>query len=181
MTAIRWQDRLFLAVVVPVALAAAYVGWWRSPAVRRLSALQSRDREVVSAEAYAQERRNRAAALEAATSELAAERAQPPPAVRVKAEAQASAAMREREVIGVFRSRGLTLVKSSVVEAAGTAAEALSATGVRPVPIARRYVLMGDYPALRAALADFSAREAAVVVERLAMSPDGRWEVTVYE
>jgi len=57
MTEIRAKDKLFLAVVVPAALLAAYWYCWRASAGRQLDELQSRQSQLVTAEDFPMEKR----------------------------------------------------------------------------------------------------------------------------
>lgn len=184
MTPVRTKDKLFLAVVVPLALVAAYVGLWRRNAAREVSALDARLAGLVEEADFPVEERKLEAALKRAAEARAAAEALPPVRAAVRADAAARPAEREREVVAVLREAGLSVLRServSEVRGESAGAAVLRATGARPEPVLRRYLLDGGYPAVRRALGAFAAREMAVVIETVAMRADGKWEVTVDE
>ena len=96
MTEIRTKDKLFLAVVVPVALLAAYWYGWRASAGRQLADLQGREAQLVTAEDFPIEKRRADHELAEAKAELDAEKKVPPPQVAGVADAGTSEAGRER-------------------------------------------------------------------------------------
>jgi len=181
MTEIRPQDKLFLAVVIPLAAAALYVWGWRADAARRLQALEARQRELVTSVEFPTALARARAAQAAAEKELAAARAQPPPVTRVKAPAAELPPARARRVLDVLRHAGLAVVDDVPGENAVAAAR-LQATGVCPDPTVRVFTLEGGYPAITRALETFDAREAAVLPVSLEMAGNGaraRWKLTV--
>lgn len=184
MTPVRTKDKLFLAVAVPLVLVAAYMGLWRRDAARAVSELDARLAGLVEAADFPFEERKLKEGLRRAEEARAAAEALPPVRAAVRADAAARPAEREREVIAVLREAGLAVMRSErAAEMRGETAGAavLRATGTRPEPVLRRYLLDGGYPAVRRALGAFAAREMAVVVETVAMRADGKWEVTVDE
>lgn len=184
MTAIRDQDRLFLRLAVPLALVAAYAYCWRIDAAKRLDALRGESAALVAAADFDFEMQKARRLLADAQAELERERAVPPPAAKVKGDANATVAGRESEVLRVLREAGLGIVRSEVVDgdARSEFGGKLAATGVRPDPVCRRYTLDGAYPAVRRALDAFAAGEMAVVPERVEMRAAGigRWTVTLW-
>ena len=178
MTEIRPKDRLFLAVVVPLAAVAAYWYGWRAEAGAELSTLESRRAALVSAgdfeDAFAKARRER----KAAEAELEAERNAARPAVKVKADPAEAEADREAAVLEVFREAGLKVISGERIEGGGVGA-VLQAAGCRPGPVARRYSLEGTYPQVMDALARFAGREMAVVAEKVEMCAPGSWRMEV--
>ena len=180
MTEIRAKDKLFLVVAVPLAVLAAYVGCWRNDVVRRTDELAARGARLVAIEDFEDWKRRAEHELRCAEEELEAERRLPMPAAKVRADAGASAAEREREVLAVFREAGLRVVDTALCEG-GAGAEVLRATGVRPAPVCRSYRIDGRYPQVREALEAFARREMAVIVEKLDMeqSGRGRWKLEV--
>lgn len=180
MTEVRVKDKLFLAVVVPVAALAAYGYFWRAETGRRVASLAARSASLVQAEDFDFERQRAERELKAAEAELAAERAVPVPAQKVVTSADMVQAERERQVLAVFREAGLGVLGSDVVEG-GAGAAVLRATGLRPAPICRRYLLDGRYPQVRKALETFAECKMAVVVEKMEMGEvgRGRWKLEV--
>lgn len=182
MTAIRTQDRLFVFLAVPLALVAAYVWFWRIDTARQIRAARGESAALVTADDFPFEMKKAERRLADARAELAAEQALPPPVLKVKGNAAATAAERESEVLRILRAAGLGILRSDVVTDAGALAEKLAATGVCPAPIGRRYTLDGAYPAVRRALDAFAAEERAVLVERVEMraAGAGRWTITLW-
>lgn len=189
MTEIRTKDKLFLAVVVPLALLAAYWYLWRADAGRQADELARRRVALVAEEDFPMEKRRADKALDEAKAELEAERGQPMPQTKVKADAQERAAERERAVLQVFREAGLTVVGSAATgetrrDAAqtGKAGEVLKATGARPVPLHRSYTIDGRYPDVVKALETLAAREMAVIPDGVVMRAEkrNRWTVEVW-
>ena len=183
MIEVRVKDKVFLAIAVPAAAVAVYCGWWRPAQASRLAALESRDRVTVSETSFPSERRIRSAALRSAEAELAAEEAVKPPAAEVVADRSDSAAERMRGTVETFRRAGVRVLRSVFAgdAASGAAADALRATGTRPSPVKRRYLLEGGYGALCGALQGFSVAKAAVIVGSVKSAGAGKWEVEIYE
>ena len=187
MTEIRTKDKIFLAVVVPAALIAAYWYCWRSPANRQLAELQSREAQLVDAEDFPMEKRRAELELAEAKAELEAERNAPAPQVEVVAEAGASEAERERQALQIIRESGLAVVasempKGNAAPGSGKGGELLMATGLRPAPIRRSYTVDGRYPDVVKALKAFSERKMAVIPDCVQMRAAGRsrWTLEVW-
>jgi hypothetical protein len=189
MTEIRTKDKLFLAVVIPAALVAAYWYGWRTSSGRQIAELESRQEKLVAEEDFHMEMRRAERELAEAKAELEAERKIPQPQVSVKADPKASQAERERQALAIFREAGLTVVGSAeprAIQASDTRAmraEALlKATGARPCPIRRAYTIDGRYPDVLKALRKFDTGEMAVIPDRVQMRAEGRnrWTVEVW-
>lgn len=181
MDAIRTKDKLFLAVVVPAALVAAYVFFWRTDTARRVAALRDEDAALVTVEDFSAERQRAQGALATAREELSVEGNRPLPALRVKAQAADGVATRERAVLEVFRHAGLTVARSDGAENADAATrEVLARTGARPEPVCRRYAIVGSYPQVCAALRSFAEREMAVLPECVEMSAPRQWTLILW-
>lgn len=181
MTEIRSKDKVFVAAVIPLALAAAYWFAVHNDLAAKVSALKSEVSQLVSAEDFDFElSRAKRTAAEAA-KELATEKAIPMPNAKVKADPKASEAAREAELLAVFRRAGLTIVSGVPVSEnrSSKASDALRATGVCPEPIRRAYVLEGRYPQVLAALDAIATEEMAVLVVRIASPSSGHWEMEV--
>ena len=179
---IRTKDKLFLLVAIPLAAAALYVCRYRTDAVKRIDDCGRRLAALVEPEDFPFEKKRAQSALAEAEAALGRERAVPVPAARVKGTADETAAARELAVITVFREAGLAVRRSEIdagrsSDVSATGAAVLKATGVRPTPVARRYLLEGPYPALQKALKIFADREMAVVVTAIGMREGGagRW------
>ena len=187
MTEIRTKDKLVLAVVVPLALLAAYWYGWRAAAGRQIAELENRQETLVTEEDFPQAKRQADRELAEATAELEAERKVPPPQATMKADAQASAAERERQTLQVFRDVGLTVVGSAEAKSDGTragkAGDLLKATGVRPAPVRRSYTLDGRYPDVVKALRTFAEKQMAVIPDCVQMRAGGRnrWTLEVWQ
>ena len=190
MTEIRTKDKLFLAVVVPVALLAAYWYGWRASAGRQLADLQGREAQLVTAEDFPIEKRRADHDLAEAKAELDAEKKVPPQAgaaALVAADAGTSEAERERQILLLLREAGLTVVgsekpKGDTAAHACKAGELLKATGVRPVPIHRAYTLDGRYPDVVKALKALAERKMAAIPDCVQMRATGRnrWTLEVW-
>jgi len=190
MTEIRAKDKIFLAVVVPAAIVAAYWYGWRAPAGRRLAKLQYNHTRLVAVEDFEDEKSRAARAFEEANAELEAERKAPAPQSVVCADAADSAAERERQLILLLRESGLTVVGCSETSAAangsdshsGKGGELLKATGARPGPIHRAYTVDGRYPDVVKALKTLAERKMAAIPDRVQMRAPGRnrWTLEVW-
>lgn len=183
MTEIRTKDRLFLAAVVPLALACAYFFYLRPSAAAKLKMLEDLDRTTVTHEEYPGEKRLRSAALTQAQANLVAEQNIKPPASEVAGHADDTPARRTCCVVAVFRSAGMRVVSASLAQdgAGDRAANALRATGVRPVPVKRVYVLEGAFPALKKAFETFAREKSPVVVSSLESAGGDKWKVEIHE
>ena len=187
MTEIRTKDKLFLAVVVPLVLLAAYWYGWRAAAGRQIAELEHRQETLVTEEDFPQAKRQADHELDEATAELEAERKVPPPQSTMKANAQASVAERERQTLQVLREMGLTVVGSAEAKGDGTrtgkAGDMLKATGVRPDPVRRSYTLDGRYPDVVKALKTFAEKQMAVIPDCVQMRAGGRnrWTLEVWQ
>ncbi len=200
MTEIRTKDKLFLAVVVPLAVVACYWYGWRADAGRRLNDLEHRHAALVTEEGFPFEMRTAQRNLAAAEAELEAERKTPPPEAKVKARRESVAAERERAVLNVLNGAGLFVaaVRNAQTEQSGQFDEIaalpaeserafvggtiLAATGVCPSPVLRTYVIEGRYPQVVKALETFAARQMAVVPEQVNLfdSSRGRWLLSLW-
>lgn len=190
MTEIRTKDKLFLAVVVPVAVIAAYWYGWRTSASKRLAELETRHEQLVAVEDFPMEKRRAERELVEANAELEAERKVPPPQTKVSADAQASAAERERQVLQLLREAGLTVVGSTASKdgagASGPNAakggELLKATGLRNAPVHRAYTVDGRYPDVVKALKAIDERKMAAIPDRVQMRASGRnrWTLEIW-
>ena len=192
MTEMRTKDRLFLAVVVPLALLAAYWYGWRAAAGRQIAELGHRQESLVAEGDFQQERLRADRQLAEARAELETERKIPPPQATMKADAEASAAMREFLALQVLREAGLRVVGSTESRdvrrfaddaSVGRAGELLRATGVRPDPIRRSYTVDGRYPDVVKALKTFAERQMAVIPDCVLMRDAGRsrWTLEVWQ
>ena len=200
MTEIRTKDKLFLAVVVPLALVAVYWYGWRAEAGRRLDGLERRHATLVTEADFPFEMATARRNLAATEAELEAERKLPPPEAKVKARRESVAAERERAVLNVLNGAGLFVAaaknaqtdsNSRFDETAAWMSESarafvggttLAATGVCPNPILRTYVVEGRYPQVVKALETFAARQMAVIPEKVNLneSERGRWTLTLW-
>lgn len=182
---IRTKDKIFLAVVVPIVVVFAYVWLWRAEAVQGLARLSAQERALVGVEDFPQVKRTEEQRLLSAERERTLEREQPPTKPLVVADPAARVAERDRKTISVFREMGLLVLKADDVtdgqKTSRRAMDVLKATGALPQPVLRRYRLEGGYPAVRRSLRAFAEREMAVVVERVSMTEDGKWEVDLNE
>ena len=200
MTEIRTKDKLFLAVVVPLALVAVYWYGWRAEAGRRLDGLERRHATLVTEADFPFEMATARRNLAATEAELEAERKLPPPEAKVKARRESVAAERERAVLNVLNGAGLFVAaaknaqtdsNSRFDETAAWMSESarafvggttLAATGVCPNPILRTYVVEGRYPQVVKALETFASRQMAVIPEKVNLneSERGRWTLTLW-
>lgn len=183
---VRDRDRAFLAVAVPVALAALYVVLWRNGASRRLDALSERHVSLVAVEDFESEMARAGRLLKDSEAELAAELAVPESPAKAVAPEGSSLAERERAVIGVFAAAGLAVLRCEIADegspAAGDALSAAVGRGTAWRAVRRRYVLDGTYPAVKKALDVFAARKMAVVPDGVSMrgAGRGRWTVEIW-
>ncbi len=184
---IRAKDKIFVALVMPLAIAAAYWYGWRSSAAARLSALESRSGAMVSRETYDAQKLRASRILSASLREVEAERAAPEPEVEVVVDRGVSAAEREEALLRVLRESGLDVKSGTTPEkrGAGDGGEALARAagwGDGAKPILRRYSLDGAYPCVKMALDAFVARRMGVIVEKLEMvgGATGRWTLEVW-
>lgn len=189
MIEVRAQDKIFLALLVPVALVAGYVYFWRLDAARRLDDLMRRNATLVAVEDFPSRKRMAERARDDAREALATERAVPRPPAKMQADPNATFAERERAVLDVFRAAGLcvvrgeTLPKSSAIDENAGGAIWRAAGWQRGWSAEhRRYELDGTYPAVKRALDVFSARQMAVIPEKVEMHAPGlaRWIVEVW-
>ena len=183
MIEIGLRDKIFVAVVLPLTLAALYSQIWRPKIVSRLQALESRDRSTVSEVRFPGEKRSLVQAAEAAEKELKAEEAKKLPASKFAGSPKDSRAVRTQMVVEVFRAAALRVVSSEVVETRGDSRETalLRATGTIADAVKRKYVLKGTFSAVRAALEGFVERKMPVVVSSVDSVNGLDWRVEVYE
>jgi len=190
MTEIRAKDKIFLAVVVPAALLAAYWYGWRDGAGRLAAELEDRRGRLVAEEDFPREKRLAERELAEATAELKAEQDIPMPQTAVKADPKAPPAERERIVIQVLRESGLAVVGSAAAKTgnrsddvrASRGGELLKATGARPSPIRRAYTVDGLYPDVAKALRRFVDEKTAVIPDSVQMRASGknRWTMEIW-
>lgn len=181
MEEIRTKDKIFLAVVMPVAIVAAYFYFWRNDAARRVDELSRERDSLVAVEDFSFEKQQVERQLASAKEELAAEEKIPMPAAKVKADAADSVAARELAVLEVFRGAGLSVTSSVAAEAKESrTGNVLKATGTRPAPVCRTYQIGGRYPDLLTALRTVASREMAVIPECVGMSKPGHWTLTLW-
>ena len=123
-------------------------------------------------------------------AELEAEKKIPPPQTKVSADAQASAAERERQVLQLLREAGLTVVGSTESKDGASSSgprtarggELLKATGLRNVPVHRAYTVDGRYPDVVKALKAIDDRKMAAIPDRVLMRASGRnrWTLEIW-
>ena len=179
MTEIRTKDKIFLAIVVPAAVAALYWFGWREGEWRKIDALRQRQSALVSQEDFDDEMARANRQVRAAREELAAERNVAAPASKVKGNAGESEAERGRAVVETLRAAGLKIVRSEVSDGAQSVLDALKRTAVRPNPTVRRWTVDGAYPALMSALDGFVSGELALVPVSVSIKPPSRVILTV--
>lgn len=181
---VRAKDKIFMAVFIPIAIGAAYAWFWRIDASKAMVALEAEHDRLVAVEDFPLEERIRKARLADAERELEDERATAPAEPKVVADAVASVALREREVMKVFSDAGLAVMRCEAVAAKRSciSPEALAATGLCPTPVCRRYTLDGSYPAVKRALDAFCRTRSAAIPDSLSMRSTGfaRWTVEVW-
>lgn len=180
---IRKKDMAFLAAFLPVAIIGAYAYLWRIDAAKSIANLRASHEKLVKVDDFPLEERIRKARLADAERQLENERSIAPAEAKVVADAAASVAVREREIMKVFSEAGLVVIRCDAVAQSreDSAASALSATGLRPSPACRRYTLDGTYPAVKRALNAFCRARMAVIPESLTMRPSGfaRWNLEI--
>ena len=183
MIEIGLRDKIFVAVVLPLTLAALYSQMWRPETISRLQTLESRDRSTVSEALFPGEKRSLVLSAETAEKELKAEEAKELPASKFTGSPKDSRAARTQMVVEVFRTAALRVVSSEVVETRGDSRETalLCATGTRADAVKRKYVLKGTFSAVRAALEGFVERKMPVVVSSVDSVNGLDWRVEVYE
>lgn len=192
MTEIRTKDKLFLAVVVPLAAVVCYWFGWRADAVRRLDDLERRHAALVAEDDFAFEMAKARRELAASEAELESERKTPAPETKVKARCESVVAERERAVLKVLNGAGLFVSAAKSVlteqdvqsedERAFVGSDVLKATGVCPQPILRTYVVEGCYPQVVKALETFATRQMAVIPEKVNLlgTGRGRWTLSLW-
>jgi len=181
MVPIRTKDKVFLAVVVPTAVAAAYWHFWRSDVTRRIDALERERDALVAVGDFPVEKTQAERQLASAQEALTAERKVPMPDTKVKGNASDNVASRELTVLEILRSAGLTVTRSVVTERMEShAGSVLRATGTRPQPVCRTYEIGGRYPDFLNALRTLAARELAVIPECVGMPKPGQWTLTLW-
>lgn len=183
MTEIRTKDKIFVALALPLAAAAFYFLQWRPQLVKKLDGLQARDRVTVMPENFQRAKTEKARIAEAADRELEKERAIPLPASETVGDAADSPARRTQSVVAVFRAAGARVVSSGLADDAPDAAVVgtLRATGTRPAPIARIYLVEADYRALCNALRRFEEEKLPVIASALSSEGGNRWRLKIYE
>lgn len=200
MTEIRTKDKLFLAIVVPLAAVACYWFGWRTDAARRFGDLERRHATLVAEDDFDFEMAKARRELAASEADLEAERKIPVPEAKVKARRESVAAERERAVLEVLHGAGLFVSAASGAqvelnpqyenedalsvesERAFVGGDILKATGVCLEPILRMYVVEGRYPQVVKALEAFATRQMAVIPEQVNVSESGRgrWKLSLW-
>lgn len=191
MIEVRRKDWIFVAVAAPLAFVWCYCHFFRVPTAQGRDALVAERAQVPDPDMFPLEKRaleKRVKESEAALAEMKAEMA---PEALVTGDPTASAADRQNLVLQMFADAELRLVSSGLVEEQAAAnpekgsrgRAVLEATGVRPHPEGRRFVLEGDYAAFTLVLEKFALRKLAVVPESVALTTGGafcHWEVTIW-
>lgn len=186
MTEIRTKDKLFLAVVVPIAALAAYWFLWRADAGRKVAELEREETRLVTEEDFPLEKSRAERDVKSAEEELAAEKAVPVPRLKVDGRKEAVAAERELGVLNVFRACGLKVMRvvseSGVAHRTARTADVLKATGLRPDPVRRVYALDGRYPEVVKALETLASERLAVIPESVSMegASGGKWTLALW-
>lgn len=183
MIEIRAKDKVFVAVVLPLALLGCYFGLVRQPLAKERAARLAERAGLPDPDMFPTERRALQGRVAEAEKDLAAAKAEKPAESAVRGAKEDSEAARQQAVFDVLRRQGVRIVKAAPVEAAGLCADVLRATGVRPEPAASRLVLEAPYPALLEALRACEAARLAVVPAAWSMTPGDahcRWEVTLW-
>lgn len=184
MIEVRTKDKIFLAVLVPLALVACHFHFLRAPEARRLAVLRTEQARLPDIEQFPAERRRLEKRLLDARAALDAARAEKPPEAAVRGSAEETVAARHGAAVRTFAEAGLRVVRVETVSGGASRGDAvLQGTGVRPAPAARRFVLEGDYGAFLAALGAWMEAKAAVVPESVSMEGGAqtcRWEVTLW-
>jgi len=187
MMEIRTKDKVFLAVVVPLALIAAYVGLVAMPTGKRIAVLREQHRTLPDVDMFPAEKRTLERKAAEVEQELAAERAVKPSELSVKGDPAATVAARQDAALAKFTAAGVRVLKVQPL-AEGENSDArgrsvLAATGRCPAPEARVFTVEADYSAFAAALAAFAKDQVAVVPESISLRAGGRtcrWEVTLW-
>lgn len=185
MTKMRTRDKVFLAVVAPLAALAAYFVLWRQPLAKKVAELAEEERRLPDVEAFPAERRALERRLADAEGELAAARAEKRPDSATRGDPAAAAATRQEAAIAVLASHGARVVRVEPHAAAedSRGGAALRAAGALQEPVARAFALEAGYGQLGQALEEFSRGRAPVVPEAVTMGGDGRlcrWEVVLW-
>lgn len=187
MTAIRTKDKIFLAVVVPLAIVGAYVFGLAMPAQKRIAALREQHRVLPDVDMFPTEKRTLQRKVAETEKELAAEKAVKPPEMSVKGDPAAMVAVRQDAVLAMLTAAGVQVVKVQPVatdgEGGARGRAVLAATERCPAPEARVFTVEADYASLVAALKAFADRQAPVVPESISLRVGGRtcrWEMTLW-
>lgn len=177
------RDRIFVAVVLPLALLGTFVYFVRQPLARERAALAAERAQLPDPDMFPAARRALEDRLAEAERERKAVLAEKQPESAVRGEAGETEAARVEAVFGVLHAKDVRIVKAEPVEATGRAVDVLRGTGLRPAPAARRLVLEADYAAVLEALRECEARRLAVVPGAFGLEPaetSCRWEVTLW-
>lgn len=187
---VRTKDKVFLAVLVPVALVTAFVWFERMPTARRLKALRAERARLPDPDLFPAERRQLEGRLAEAEKALAAAQEEKPPALAVRGEAGTTVAARQDAALAAFTAQGARVVRVEPVlaereaeDGASRGAAVLEGTGIRPTPEARTFVMEAGYGAFVGALGSFAATRAPVIPEKVSLAVEGktgRWEVTLW-
>lgn len=189
MIEVRKKDLIFLALALPLALVAAYYWLHRAPAARRAAGLRAEMARLPDPDMFPAERTRLEARAAEAERDLDETRKAKPPTETVKGDPAADAAARQDALLAAFSRAGVRVVGVKSIDSSGVAqssrgGNALRASGVRPRPEVRHFVLEGDYRSFVGALDSISREQAPVVCEGVSFSPasDGacRWELEIW-
>lgn len=183
MIEIRKRDRIFVAVVLPLALLGGYLHFVRQPLAKARESLAAERARLPDPDMFPTERRALADRVAAAERRVEAERKTTPPEPAVFGTAGESEAVRQQAVFDALHAKGVRIVSSEAAEAEGVCADVLRATGIRPTPVARRLRLEAGYAEMLAALEEIGSRRLAAIPAKWSMTPSGatcRWELTLW-
>lgn len=184
MMEVRLKDKIFLAFALPVAAIAAYFWLWRNDAAKKLSALEEKSSALVAKEDFEGEMARALARQAAAEKSLEEERMIKINANQVIASIDSSSAERESKVLNVFRSSGITVIRSEIADGMSEEAQlALENAGAARKSVCRKYLLDGTYPGIKKALDLFSLEKMAIIPERVEMrgTSVGRWVLYIWQ
>ena len=177
------RDRIFVAVVLPLALLGGYLHFVRQPLAKARGTLAAERAQLPDPDMFPRERRALAGRVAEAERRVEAERKAPAPEPAVRGTDGESEAARQQAVFDALHAKGVRIVSSEAAEAEGVCADALRATGIRPNPVARRLRLESGYAEMLGALKEIGDRRLAVIPAKWSMTPSGatcRWELTLW-
>lgn len=183
MIEIRKKDLVFAATILPAALAAAYIYFWRMPALERIEELKEKEISLVDEAAFPA----RLAALrreaDAARRDLEAFKAAGPGESPMPRPPPASLAERQRVLFAHFTTHGMRIVSAKTAPQADDAiAGILNIATARSDATAIAIIAEGSYHALRETLEELDTSKEAVIPQSVAFSSTspGRWEICVW-